>query len=155
MRILGLDPGIRNTGWVIIGDHTLTGMPRVVASGVIQTAKGRLVDKRADLLRALRSVHVVGVECVAVETAVRWVGLAVAWATCCTLPLLLTGQREMEHVSAREAKFSLGVAPKAGKPAVLRAVEDVLKFKAPTQHEADAAAVAYAAWLRLSGGSPK
>lgn len=149
MRVLGLDPGIRNTGWAIVDDGVET-EAWVVHTGVIQTTKGTMAQKLEQLEQALRLVDCSGVDVVAVETQVRWVGLAVAWAACCGLVGSLYWHPTRVHVSAREAKASLGVAPKAGKPAVKLAVKELLGFDAPSQHEADAAAVAHAAWLRLS-----
>ena len=166
-----MDPGISNTGWGFLCEGKPCMPPNQLhvalslrgrCSGVLTTSKGRLRDKRDTLLVGVQELlDAFRPDVVAVETQVRWVGLAVAWCVCCTVDCMAPfnfGHHEsprLEHVSAREAKFSLGVKPKAGKPALKAAVLDVLGFDAPTQHEADAAAVAYCAWLRLRGGSPK
>lgn len=50
MRILGIDPGMHETGWAVV-DGSAPGAPRLLASGVIRTEPGVPLPER------LKSIH--------------------------------------------------------------------------------------------------
>lgn len=50
MRILGIDPGMHETGWAVL-DGSTPGAPRLLASGVIRTEPGTPTPER------LKSIH--------------------------------------------------------------------------------------------------
>ena len=51
MTILGIDPGMHETGWAVL-DGSIPGSPRLIASGVIRTRPGVPLPERLKTIHA-------------------------------------------------------------------------------------------------------
>lgn len=142
MRVLGLDPGIRNTGWAVLEVLRPRGQVRLLRSGVITTPP-RTPHARGQLLLhgGLRHVGLADIDEAVVENQTRWAGLAIAWATCMTW-VRDAGWEPMTVRASMVRKLLGAPSGAAGKKAVHRALTSLLGGPMLYQHEADAAAVA-------------
>jgi Holliday junction resolvasome RuvABC endonuclease subunit len=150
MRILGIDPGVKNTGFVLVDWSNST--PTVLQTSVKPLTK-ELVVSLADLTPAPDRVVIEkfvvyrgrGVDVEEVARRIGWLEFAF-W------------QRGVEPTLVRAVEWQTGVLaelgrlPKAGKRFQLKArklVEELFGLKFKTEHEADAFLMTYWAKLKL------
>lgn len=149
MTILGIDPGMHETGWAVVDGSTPTA-PRLVASGVIRTQPGVPLPERLKAihaeLTAVLAEH--GPESVAVEemffvkeaTTVR----ATLQARGVALLAIAQHGRVVHEYNPKTVKSTVTGSGSAQKAQVQSMVQKALKLDAPLRPNdvADAAAIA-------------
>ena len=152
-RCLGIDPGLSNTGWAILG--RTAGKLSVLDAGIIQTSKNKTEGERilliyrevCDLLTS-NMPNLVAVEQVFYN---RNVSSAISTAGVIYICLLAAEQIGIESlkVTPQLAKASATGRGTASKTEVARMVHRLTGARLENQHTADAAAIAICGLLRL------
>lgn len=149
MRILGIDPGMHETGWAVL-DGSAPGAPRLLASGVIRTKPGiptpeRLVSIHAELAEVLRE-H--GPQACAMEemfftTQANTVRATLQARGVALLAVAQTG-RAVHEYNPKTVKSAVTGSGSAQKAQVQSMVQKALKLAEPLRPNdvADAAAIA-------------
>ena len=153
VRCLGVDPGIANTGWAIVG-RTARGKLSVLDAGIITTPKTDSESQRAlsiyrevsDLL-ASNMPNLVAVEQVFFN---RNVSSAISTGGVVYICLLASEQIGIEslQVTPQQAKAGVTGTGTASKKDVAKMVHRLTGARLENQHTADAAAVAIAGLLQ-------
>lgn len=147
MRVIGIDPGLRNTGWGVI-ERREGGRLAYIACGVIQTKTGDLAPRLLALAEGLRNVfaaHQPAVASVEKTFVNRDPAGALKLGHARAIALLVpaeTGLPVFEYAPNAVKKTVVGVGH-AGKDQVTRMVEILLPGAKPeTADAADALAIA-------------
>lgn len=144
MRILGIDPGLANTGWAVLENK------RYITSGVIKTPSKQVLPARlqyiSSSLAATAARH--HIQHVAMETLfgshIR-IHRTAELLGAIRLTLWQLGYM-VENVSPTQAKKAVGAKGHAKKNEVARGVAKAIKtYKKMPHHETDACAIALAA----------
>jgi crossover junction endodeoxyribonuclease RuvC len=149
MRILGIDPGMHETGWAVV-DGSAPGQPRLLASGVIRTEPGvplpeRLKSIHAEL-GAVISEH--GPESCAIEEMFFVKEAVTVRATLQARGVIMLAMAQAGHAvheyNPKTVKSALTGSGSAQKAQMQLMVQKALKLDAPLRPNdvADAAAIA-------------
>ena len=155
MRILGIDPSIRNTGWGVV---TLDGSRLVhIANGVIQPDPGASdADRLAEIAAGLGSVieahrpDSAAIEEIFVARSAAS-ALKLGMARGVAMMQCAAGGLDVAEIAAKQVKKSVVGTGRADKGQVAAMVTRLLSVKAVNADAADALAIAIAA---LHGGQP-
>lgn len=149
MKILGIDPGVSETGWAVL-DHTAPAGPALLASGVIRTAPPAALSER------LRDIHaaVTAVleahrpDSVAIEEMFFLKAAHTVRATLQARGVILLAAAQarlpVSEYNPRTVKVALTGSGNAEKAQMQRVVQAVLKLREILRPDdvADAAAIA-------------
>lgn len=146
MRVLGIDPGSRVTGYGVIDVEGST--LRYVASGGIHTEKGRFVDRLAEIFRGVSEVvarH--GPVCAAVEEVFQaknpQSAIKLGQARGAAIAALARAELDIAEYAARRVKLAVTGSGGATKFQVQHMMQLLLHLDAPPPPDAaDALAVA-------------
>jgi crossover junction endodeoxyribonuclease RuvC len=149
MRVLGVDPGVSETGWAVLASQ-VPAQPRLLASGIIRTAAGLPLPERLRLIhRALSAILAEHApEAVAVE---EMFFLKAAHTVRATLQargvaLLAAAEagKEVREYNPRSVKLALTGSGSAAKAQMQGVVQKALDLPEPLRPDdvADAAAIA-------------
>ena len=157
MRILGIDPGLRLTGYGVLDYHITR--PRLVDAGVVRlNPKASLADRLIDLEKALDEIIVehkpqtCAVEQLYSNYAHPRTAILMAHARGVILLVARRRGVRVEQYAANRIKQSLTGHGHAGKGQMQRAIQSVFKLKDPPEPPdvADALAVALCCGLQLA-----
>lgn len=154
IRILGVDPGIANTGLAVVrstGDSYELEASRCVKTKPSERETERLLrihQHALSMLEAFRPIDGVFIEAVyfgknvssCIKTA-KVIGAVAISAACEAL--------EVHYLTPQQVKKASGFGGSANKDAVKRAASGIFRQKLQSDHEADAALVALAGVLKL------
>lgn len=158
-RILGIDPGVANLGWAVIGEEA--GGYKLAAGGCFRTRAGRKMDERLgeiyeELSRVVAEYKVTGMAVEGVYFA-RNVKSALKVAEVIGVVRLCGRRRglEVREYTPLQIKMALTGYGQAAKEQVEAMVRNFLKAEGfKSGHAADAAAVGLTDWFtnrRLEG----
>jgi crossover junction endodeoxyribonuclease RuvC len=146
MRILGIDPGSRVTGFGVIDCHG--GQMRYVASGIIRTSEGSLPERVSEIVAGIAQVaaqyspDISAIEQVFVNVNPK-ATLMLGQARGAAIAALVGAQLPVHEYTALQVKQSVVGYGKAKKEQVQDMVMRLLKLPgAPTSDAADALACA-------------
>ena len=148
-RILGIDPGIANTGWAILDLAT----EKLIDIGLIQTQPKKDISDRLsvitnELINKIQLVDIVAVEKVFFHRNAPST-LSTAYVIGNILYQAKQYEKQIYEIRPQGAKMSLGLKGNASKNEVGKAISN--RFgKAFNRHAADAIAIALA--IKSSGG---
>ena len=155
-RALGIDPGLANCGWAVIGRHTATGQFRLLEHGTIQTDRqqtqaARLLHIHKDILQL---IHDVTPNLVAIEKVYfnKNVSSAISTGGAIGVCLLATEQLGIESLllTPQQVKAAATGTGRASKETMKKVLTRLLGHPIDNHHEADAAALAIAGLLQLA-----
>ncbi len=149
MRVLGIDPGMHETGWAVV-DGSAPGAPRLLASGVIRTLPGVPLPERLKAIHAELHAVIVehGPEGCAVEEMFFVKEAATVRATLQARGVALLAIAQNGHAvheyNPKTVKSALTGSGSAQKAQIQMMVQKALKLDAPLRPNdvADAAAIA-------------
>ncbi len=153
MRVLGIDPGLRLTGYACleVNPDDPTRLPGIIEAGVFRFGRGRSISDRLteladdlDGLLARTSPELATVEALFAHYAHPKTAITMAHARGVILLALHRAGIEMIEVAPKEAKKSLTGSGRASKEQVQSAVQIVLDLPEPPEPPdvADAIAIA-------------
>jgi crossover junction endodeoxyribonuclease RuvC len=145
MRVLGIDPGVSETGWAVLEDG-----PALLGSGILRTAAGlplpdRLLAIHEGLSRVLRESRP---DAVAVEEMFFLQAAHTVRATLQARGVVLLAARQsgcpVREYNPRQVKMTLTGSGAAAKAQMQRMVQHALRLAEPLRPDdvADAAAIA-------------
>lgn len=151
-RILGIDPGIGNTGWAIVY-RTATGY-RLVDSGYRETPTkstfGDRLDSHFCTITDRLMAHTP--DALAIESAFFNKNISSHNSTVSVIAIAELAAYRLGiptvQIKPQLVKQAVGCGPKASKDAVKKRINALLKADIKNHHESDAAAAAIAALLR-------
>jgi len=162
MRVLGIDPGLRVTGYGCVDGDAVR--PELVEAGVIRLVRGetpavadRLLELERDLCALLDRVRPAAVVVEAVFSNVRFPASALTMAHARGVVLLCARRAGVELVEIPPAsvKRALTGSGRASKEQMQAAIQGVFGLPEPPSPAdvADALAIAIAGAVRMGGGT--
>ena len=154
MTILGIDPGIANTGFAIV-EKSKTGY-KCLLSGFIKTCPTMMVGKRLGCIIEAIEPHIGSVDIIGVERVffAKNVSSALSTANVIGAIELIAHQASVPCVQIlpNAVKAAVGGAGGSSKPLVRQYIKILTGKTIKNHHEADAIATAIAAFQTTKGG---
>ncbi|MBI3548302.1 MAG: crossover junction endodeoxyribonuclease RuvC [Elusimicrobia bacterium] len=150
MRVLGIDPGMADTGWAVVEPCPSKGTPKLVASGLVKTAPSTPLPKRLHEIHAQITEVCVQhkPQAIAIEEMFFMKAAHTVRATLQARGVILLAASQSQvpvtEYNPRHVKTGMTGSGAALKPQMQKMVQRALSLEAPLHPDdvADAAAIA-------------
>lgn len=154
-KVLGVDPGIANTGWAIV--ETTTDDYSIIDSGIHKTRSGQDMAERIDYIlynvadQILLGDHTI--DTVAIESVFFGINASSALSTAYVIGAILATSSRFNIptmlFTPQQVKMAIGLKGNAKKREVMGAANLLFDKKITNHHTADAVCVAIAGILKM------